>query len=126
MEGFANVRVGLVASQVRSQVDGDLLVAQGGLEDGLVAWIEPVNRGLLLVVDPTRAGQKRLDLAVVGHACERMREQDALGLDAVHQDDSSPRVGFDVELVDRLLHDLLPGAVLLVERDSLLVPGVKC
>jgi hypothetical protein len=30
----------------------------------------------------------RLDLAVVGHACERMREQDALCLDAIHQNDA--------------------------------------
>lgn len=52
VQRLLHVGIRLVLRQVRGEVDRDLLVAERGLDDRLVRRVEPVDRLLLLGVDP--------------------------------------------------------------------------
>jgi hypothetical protein len=101
-----------------------LLVGDGRLEDGLVGGVQPVDRRLLLVLDAAGARGKRQQLVVLGHPRKVVREVPDLVLDAVHENDAGPRIRIDVELVVRLLDDLLPAPVLPFQRNARLLLGI--
>ncbi len=120
VEGLLDVRVRLGAREIGGELDGDLLVADGGLEHGLVRGVEPVHGVLLLVLDPAQGRQRRLEVGVVGHARERVREDARLVLDAVHEDDPAPRERVDVLFAIGRECDVLPRSDLPLDRDAAL------
>ena len=117
------VRIRFLLRDVGGELDGDLLVAQRGLEGRLVRWMEPVHQRLLLLLDPPDPRQRLAQLAV--HARGDMQEPELLALDSVHQDDADASEGVDVELAVGTADHLLPAQGLVVERNATFLDDVE-
>jgi len=110
------VLVGLGLRHGRGDLDGDLLVADRGLERRVVGAQEPVDHRRLVLLLAPHLRQRQLQGLV--HPRAGMLEAQRFEFLAVHQDDAYAREGVVVELADRRLYQLLPGEVLLLERDA--------
>jgi hypothetical protein len=115
-QDLGDVGIRLILRQRGGDLDGHLLIPDRRFEWRLIGGQQPVDQRLLMLLLAPDPGQRGLQVLV--HAGAGMAETNGLRFDAVHENDAHPRKGIDVQFADRLLHHILPGKVLLVDRRS--------
>ena len=105
--GF-RVRVGLVHGEPGREVDGQLLVADGGLKRRLVGGRQPVHVLLLTGLDAAHEGEVAAQVVVLAVAVEVVAEHHGLHLDTVHEDDARLGVRIGFQLLVRAGRKILP------------------
>jgi hypothetical protein len=116
------VRVGLELRDRGSDLDGGLLVADGGLDRRMVGADQPVDRGGLVLLDAHQLRQlhPRLRIAAQRNLLGAQRIQ----LHPVHQDDAHAGERVVVELADRLADHVFPGEALALQLNAFVLQKV--
>jgi hypothetical protein len=88
----------------------------------LISGQQPIDDRLLMLLLTSYAREVPLQFLV--HPGTSVAEAQALGFDAIHQNDAHTRERVHVQLTDRFWHQVLPGEMLPVERRPFIVQQV--